>query len=107
MDMSFDKIAAASLLGAISSEKEVSENNYNVGGAICGVALGVGLELLSPTGSLTSAVAAGVVGGLAVAAVKPALEHGPDGQVAALTCFVGGAAISMKAGRIAASYFPG
>ncbi len=107
MDMSFDKIAAASLLGAMASEKEISENNHNVAGAVCGVGFGVALELLSPTGSLTSAVAAGVVGGLAVALVKPALEHGPDGQIATAVSFVGGATISMKAGRIAASYFPG
>lgn len=108
---SFDNIAAAAILGSIANEKEMDNPNrpahYNLMAASAGLGLAVGLELVSPTGSMTSAIAAGVVGGVALGLTADFLDALPQRDIPALLAFSGVAVVSMKAGRITADYFPG
>lgn len=103
----FDNIAAASLLGAIATDKETRPEGFHVSCAIVGVVLGAGLELLSPTGSKTSAIVSAAVGGAAVYAAKDYLDAVPQNDFMGAISFGTAAIISMKAGRITADYFPG
>lgn len=103
----FDNIAAASVLGAIATDKETRPAGFHVSCAIAGVVVAAGLELLSPTGSKTSAIVAGVVGGAVVYASKDYLDAVPQNDLMGAISFGATALISMKAGRITADYFPG
>lgn len=103
----FDNIAAASLLGAIATDKEARPEGFHVSCAIAGVVVAAGLELLSPTGSKTSAVVAAAVGGAAIYGAKNYLDAVPQNDFMGAISFGAATLISMKAGRITADYFPG
>jgi len=83
------------------------KDNQNLIGACLGAAVAVGLELVSPTGSKTSAAVAAVVSGAAIVLAKPYLEAAPQtagvaAAAAGVTAYAG-----MLGGRITADYFPG
>lgn len=83
------------------------KDNQNLIGACLGAAVAVGLELVSPTGSKTSAAVAAVLSGATIVLAKPYLEVAPQSTgvaaaAAGLTAYVG-----MVGGRITADYFPG
>lgn len=84
-----------------------TKDNRNMIGAVMGVTLGVGLELLSPTGSKTSAITAGVVGGATLVILSPILKAAPQSTGIAATAGSLTSLVTMSAGRIAADYFPG
>lgn len=99
-------VLALAKLTHVKTGKFMTDNRNMIGGSL-GVMLGVGLELLSPTGSKTSAIISGVVGGATLALLSPVLKAAPQttgiqAGTGVLTSFV-----SMSAGRIAADYFPG
>lgn len=81
--------------------------NANMIGGILGVTVAVALEVVSPTGSKTSAVVAAIAGGAALYSARDIVNGAPQNPVlaagvAGTTLYVG-----MLAGRIAADYFPG
>jgi hypothetical protein len=87
---------------------EVKANRgKNYRGGLIGVGGAVLLELLSPNGSKTSALAAGAAGLTVLHYSKGVLDAAPQNTVLAATA--GGAAgwISMVVGRTMSSYFPG
>lgn len=86
---------------------DLFKDNRNLIGGLVGVGIGVGLELLSPTGSVKSAAVAGVVGGGVLYLLNPYIDAVP--QTTGLAAVTGGvtAYVSMAAGRITADYFPG
>lgn len=79
----------------------------NMTGGILGVAVAVGLELVSPTGSKTSAVVAAIAGGAALYAAREVINSAPQAPVLAAGVGCTSLYIGMMAGRIAADYFPG
>jgi hypothetical protein len=82
-------------------------DNRNLIGAALGVGIGVGLELLSPTGSKTSALVSGLAGGAVLAVVAPVLKVAPQATGIAAAAGTLTSFVSMSAGRITADYFPG
>lgn len=88
-------------------ENIVGEGRGNMAAAIAGVAGAVALELMSPTGSKTSAIVAAVAGGSAVYASRELINAAPTNAVLATGIGVTSAYIGMIAGRVAADYFPG
>lgn len=88
-------------------ENIVGEGRGNMAAAIAGVAGAVALELVSPTGSKTSAVVAAVTGGAAVYAARDLINAAPTNTPLATGIGVTSAYIGMLGGRVAADYFPG
>ena len=83
------------------------EDNRNLLGGLIGVGIGVGLELLSPTGSKTSAVVAAAAGAGTLYAARRIMDMAPQNNHLAGACAASSMLISATAGRIAADYFPG
>lgn len=107
---SVDAIVGAALAGALLKQKKtgnVLKDNRNLIGGLLGVAVGVGLEIVSPTGSKVSAAVSGVAGLGALAVVSIPAMAAPQCNVIAGTAFGMTSWVSMSAGRLAASYFPG
>ena len=103
-----DDIMKTAIMSAVVSKKEEGMAAHkNLAGAIAGVAVGVGLELASPTGSIGSAITAGVAGGLLTYALKDTLEMAPQMNCIAVCSGLTTATVSMSMGRLAADYFPG
>lgn len=85
----------------------IFKDNQNLTGACIGAAIAVGLELVSPTGSKSSAAVAAVLSGATIMIAKPYLQVAPQtagiaAGAAAVTAYAG-----MVGGRVTASYFPG
>lgn len=104
-------VASIGIIGGLMGQREKTGNllkdNRNLIGGILGGAVAVGLELISPTGSKTSATVAAVASGLTLVATHRLMDCAPQTTAlaatnAGVTCYVG-----MVAGRIAADYFPG
>lgn len=91
--------------------EEAAEKVKNAGrnwrGGLIGVGCSVLLELLSPTGSKTSAMAAAVAGGVVLKYSKGVLDAAPQNTVTSATAGVAAGYIAMTVGRATASYFPG
>ncbi|AEV89687.1 hypothetical protein OBP_250 [Pseudomonas phage OBP] len=92
-------------LEEMADHKRNAKKNYR-GGCI-GVAGAVLLELMSPTGSKTSALAAGLAGAFVLHHSKGVLDAAPQNTVIATTAGASAGWISMVVGRTMASYFPG
>lgn len=109
-DMSADDLIAQVLKDAKLMHVKtgnVLKDNQNLIGACVGAAVAVGLELVSPTGSKSSAAVAAVLSGATIMIAKPYLQVAPQSAsiavgAGALTGYVG-----MVGGRVTASYFPG
>lgn len=88
-------------------ESIIGEGRGNMAAAIAGVAGAVALELISPTGSKTSAVVAAVTGGAAVYASRDLINAAPTNGVIATGVACTSLYVGMIGGRVAADYFPG
>lgn len=84
----------------------VKDNRNLIGGGM-GLALAVGLELLSPTGSKKSAAVAAITGGVVLAVAAPILKAAPQTTMVASGAGIMTAYVGMCGGRITADYFPG
>lgn len=84
----------------------VKDNRNLIGGGL-GLALSVGLELLSPTGSKKSALVAGVLGGGVLLVSSPILKAAPQCNAIAVAAAGVTGYVGMVGGRVTASYFPG
>lgn len=84
----------------------VKDNRNLIGGGL-GLALAVGLELISPTGSKKSAIVACVAGGAVLAIAAPVLKAAPQSNMVASSAGIVTAYVGMCGGRITADYFPG
>lgn len=84
-----------------------SGKDANMIGGYIGVGIAVALELVSPTGSKTSAICAAIAGGAALYYGKEIIEAAPQGPAAAAAVGATSCYLGMCAGRIAACYFPG
>lgn len=100
-----DHEEAAMTMEEMAAAKVNQGKNFR--GGIVGVGAAVLLELFSPTGSKTSALAAGVAGGVVLHYSKGVLDAAPQNTVLATTAGVSAGWISMVVGRAMASYFPG
>ncbi|KAB3419123.1 hypothetical protein F9Z84_06345 [Escherichia coli] len=83
------------------------QDNKNLIGGIIGGSIAVGLEIASPTGSIASAIAAGVASVGTIAVTHKVLDVAPQTTAIAATNGALTAFIGMSAGRIMADYFPG
>lgn len=101
-----DIIAAAPASSAMPSKSAISENQ-NLIVAIIGGAAAVALEVLSPTGSKTSAIVAGVAAAGVTYYCKDVINLAPQNTTLAVTTGLVTGYVGMCAGRIAACYFPG
>lgn len=81
--------------------------NANMIGGVLGLTVAVALEVISPTGSKTSAVVAAVAGGAALYGARDLVNAAPQNPVLAAAVGTSSLYIGMLAGRIAADYFPG
>lgn len=104
-----EALAAVGWMSALRSSKtgNLLHDNKNLIGGLIGCAIATGLEVLSPTGSKTSAAVAATTSGLTLYTVHKLLDAAPQtnviaGSACAVTAYVG-----MATGRLAACYFPG
>lgn len=100
------QVMMASKLMHVKTGNYLKDNRNLIGGGI-GLAVAVGLELISPTGSKKSAMVAGVTGGLALAMAAPILKAAPQSAMVASGAGIMTAYVGMCGGRITADYFPG
>lgn len=91
----------------LPKEGDYINRHRNMIGALAGAAVAVGLEVVSPTGSKTSAVVAAAVSLGATYAARNIIEAAPQSNITAATVAAGTCYAGMVGGRIAACYFPG
>lgn len=100
------EVMAAMTLAQVKTGNFVKDNRNLIGGGL-GLALSVGLELLSPTGSKKSALVAGVLGGGVLLVSSPILKAAPQCNGIAVAAAGVTGYVGMVGGRVTASYFPG
>lgn len=105
--MSADTIELTSAINNAVNNSAPREEGFAFLCAVGGAAVAATLELISPTGSKTSAVVAAAVGGSVALVAEDYLDALPQNNLTGGLSFAVTAVISMKAGRIAADYFPG
>ena len=94
-------------LPAITDRSDNMLGQYNnAAAAALGVGLAVGLELLSPTGTKTSAAVAAITGAAAIAVGAPAHTKGPQNSVTMALSGILGFKVAKGFGRMTAEYFP-
>lgn len=106
IDAMVKQVLIESKLMHVKTGNYLKDNRNLIGGGI-GLALAVGLELLSPTGSKKSAIVAGVTGGAVLAIAAPILKAAPQSAMVASGAGIMTAYVGMCGGRITADYFPG
>lgn len=106
LDDFVNQILFNSKLFHVKTGNFVKDNRNLIGGGI-GLALAVGLELISPTGSKKSAAVAAITGGVVLGVAAPILKTAPQSAMVASAAGVMTAYVGMCGGRITADYFPG
>lgn len=100
------EVIATMALAQVKTGNFVKDNRNLIGGGL-GLALAVGLELLSPTGSKKSALVAGAMGGATLLVAAPILKVAPQCNTIAVAAAGVTSYVGMVGGRVTASYFPG
>lgn len=100
------QVLTESKLFHVKTGNFVKDNRNLIGGGI-GLALAVGLELVSPTGSKKSAAVAAITGGAVLAFTAPVLKVAPQSTMVSAAAGIMTAYVGMCGGRITADYFPG
>lgn len=94
------------VLARVKTGSFIKDNRNLIGGGM-GLALAVGLEMLSPTGSKKSALVAGAMGGGVLLVAAPILKVTPQCNAIAVAAASVTGYVGMVGGRVTASYFPG